>query len=1022
MPRMSILTASEKEAFESPPVFNAAERKRFFDTPPRIEDTLRGLRTPTNQVWFLLMLGYFKATKRFYRTQFHGGDLQFVARRMGYFPEMVDPKSLDEATYRRYRGEILTYLGFKPFGKGVGRELAQHLQPMVRSQARSKFMLMRAVDFLEQQKTEVPTLQALSDIILAEVGRHRLALNRCVEQSLSHQGRALLEDLLGRPGDGDPECQKFQRYRLTLLKRISQSLRVKKIRSAVDDLLTLRDLFEEVAPTVELLDLSNEGIRFYASSVAKSRIFQVSRRHEEDRYLHLVCFIAHQYQRSQDTLIDVFLQSVQTSVNACRRQHKDAYYEGRAAHRRSLRDFAVSVSSYALSPLSEIESIAFASDILDSEKVEQIQSVLRCKERQRRRVGEEVQQFEQQTKNELGDGEFLGLLETGSLKLQNRVAEIAKHVQFEGCPHLITAIEHFREKNAVIGQNPPVGFLTAEERCAVTDDSGQLRVSLYKALLFLKMSEALKAGNLNVPHSLRYRSLDDYLIPAERWRSEADALIHQADLTPLAESDIVLAGLNETLGRQYERTNQSLVSGDNEPIQFRKDGSFIVCTPRSDTDDNDRSHSVFPENRYIPLLEVLATVQRATGFVDEFQHWQTKYNRPKPSDNTFFAGVIGYGCHIGLRKIARISKLINESELDNTVNWYFSLENLHAVNDRLVRFLDQLPLPNLYRQDATRLHTSSDGQKYEVSVDSLNANYSFKYFGQGRGVSSYNFIDERHLLFYSTVISSAEREAAYVIDGLLHNEVIKSDIHSTDTHGYTEVLFGVMHLLGITYAPRIKNLKEQRIYAFPSQRRRHYQDRDYRILPDGYINTGLIEENWQDILRFVATIKLKVTTASQLFKRLNSYSKQHPLYRALKEFGKIIKSLFVLQYVDSVELRQSIERQLNKAESSNRFSRAVCFGNGQEFLQGEKSEQEVAECCRRLIKNAVVCWNYLYLSQRLLDERDDERRQDLISAIRGGSVVAWQHINLHGEYDFSTEKLQDSVGLEVPKIRQLVVG
>ena len=175
-------------------------------------------------------------------------------------------------------------------------------------------------------------------------------------------------------------------------------------------------------------------------------------------------------------------------------------------------------------------------------------------------------------------------------------------------------------------------------------------------------------------------------------------------------------------------------------------------------------------------------------------------------------------------------------------------------------------------------------------------------------------------------------------------------------------------------------------------------------------------------LRFVATIKLKDTTASQLFKRLNSYSKQHPLYRSLQEFGKIPKSVFVLQYVGSVELRQSIERQLNKAESSNRFSRAVSFGNSQEFLQGEKSEQEIAESCRRLIKNAIICWNYLYLSQRILDEQDRERRQALVAAIRAGSVVAWQHINLHGEYDFAAEKLQDSVGLEVPKIRQLEVG
>jgi TnpA family transposase len=118
-----------------------------------------------------------------------------------------------------------------------------------------------------------------------------------------------------------------------------------------------------------------------------------------------------------------------------------------------------------------------------------------------------------------------------------------------------------------------------------------------------------------------------------------------------------------------------------------------------------------------------------------------------------------------------------------------------------------------------------------------------------------------------------------------------------------------------------------------------------------------IEEQWDKILRFLATIRLKVTSASQLFKRLNSYSKQHPLYRGLKEFG----TLFILKYVDDVEFRQAIEKQLNKVESSNKFSRAVSYGHNQdqEFIQSEKEDQEIAECCRRLIKNAIICWNYL---------------------------------------------------------------
>src|SRR3954452_16557497 len=148
--------------------------------------------------------------------------------------------------------------------------------------------------------------------------------------------------------------------------------------------------------------------------------------------------------------------------------------------------------------------------------------------------------------------------------------------------------------------------------------------------------------------------------------------------------------------------------------------------------------------------------------------------------------------------------------------------------------MDRLELPQVYRRSPDRLHTSSDGQKFEVRADSLNANYSFKYFGKGSGVSVYSFIDERHLLFYSTVISAAERESAYVIDGLMHNDVIKSDIHSTDTHGYTEAIFGAMHLLGFSYAPRIKKLKKQQLYIFQS--RKNVNRTEWAVQPSGHID------------------------------------------------------------------------------------------------------------------------------------------------------------------------------------------
>jgi uncharacterized protein YbcC (UPF0753/DUF2309 family) len=85
-------------------------------------------------------------------------------------------------------------------------------------------------------------------------------------------------------------------------------------------------------------------------------------------------------------------------------------------------------------------------------------------------------------------------------------------------------------------------------------------------------------------------------------------------------------------------------------------------------------------------------------------------------------------------------------------------------------------------------------------------------------------------------------------------------------------------------------------------------------------------------------------------------------------------------------------------------------------LQAEKEDQEMAEACKRLIKHCIICWNYLYLSQKLAEIADPAKREELLQAVAQGSAAAWEHLNLLGEYDFSEDKLQDSVGIKPPKL------
>jgi hypothetical protein len=101
-------------------------------------------------------------------------------------------------------------------------------------------------------------------------------------------------------------------------------------------------------------------------------------------------------------------------------------------------------------------------------------------------------------------------------------------------------------------------------------------------------------------------------------------------------------------------------------------------------------------------------------------------------------------------------------------------------------------------------------------------------------------------------------------------------------------------------------------------------------------------------------------------------------------------------------------KRLSGVEHVHAFTRTVWVGNPREFLQAEKKSRRWPKRAKRLIKNCIICWNYLYLSQKLAEIDDPAKREAILKALAHGSAAAWGHINLLGEYDFSEEKLKDT--------------
>jgi len=251
MPRMQILTPAEHVKFDTPPHFHSVERKRFFDISQSLDPLLASFRTPTNQMCFVLTLGYFRATKRFFTRQFHDADAAYVAKQLSFLPGVFDLSAYDEATARRHRQVILDYLGFRPFDAHAKQDLIVEIRTMVRSQIRPKIIFLHALDMLARRKTETPSASKLTELLTGEMRRHKHTLTAVIQAQLPSELRELLEALLDKPEPYTVPPPQVQRFKLTLLKQLSQSTKPSKIQATLEDWQTLRMLHDDLTPVLD---------------------------------------------------------------------------------------------------------------------------------------------------------------------------------------------------------------------------------------------------------------------------------------------------------------------------------------------------------------------------------------------------------------------------------------------------------------------------------------------------------------------------------------------------------------------------------------------------------------------------------------------------------------------------------------------------------------------------------------------------------------------------------------------------
>ena len=196
--------------------------------------------------------------------------------------------------------------------------------------------------------------------------------------------------------------------------------------------------------------------------------------------------------------------------------------------------------------------------------------------------------------------------------------------------------------------------------------------------------------------------------------------------------------------------------------------------------------------------------------------------------------------------------------------------------------------------------TSEPAARGEKLAD-INARH-----GNEPGVAFYTHLSDQFGPYYTKVIAATASEAPHVLDGLLYHQTgLQIEEHYTDTDGATDHVFGLCHLFGFRFAPHIRDLKDRRLYLFPGQTPQSILD----PLVGGFVDVHHITAHWNDILRLATSIRSGTVTASAILRKLSAYPRQNGLAVALREIGRIERTLFTLDWLKNGAPRERNRRR-----------------------------------------------------------------------------------------------------------------
>jgi TnpA family transposase len=561
----------------------------------------------------------------------------------------------------------------------------------------------------------------------------------------------------------------------------------------------------------------------------------------------------------------------------------------------------------------------------------------------------------------------------------------------------LEALRVLKEMNADLKRKPPddapTDFIPKRLLPLVVTD-GKADRKAWECALLMKLQEDLRSGNLSVKHGKRFGRFEDYFLPKERWEPLRKSFFQRSGL-PAGPKD-VRDHLTKRLNTAYDLFLKTAPA--NTYATADEDG-WHLSTDAAETLDaaahtrlGELRRWLTKQMRTIRLPDLLIEVDNDLRFTDHFVPPAQRGGRDAEDVCTLLAVVLAHGCNIGLHTMAQLAQGVTYKQLKRVSDWQMTEESQRTALAALVHAISRLDTTTHWGEGRT---SASDGQRFAMPRKVLQQTYSTRF--SDFALEFYSFIADNYAPFYSTPIECTDRDAGFVLDGILYNESdFELEEHYTDTHGYTEINFAAFAMLGRWFCPRIRGLKKQRLYRLDAKR-------DYGPLAnlvsraDRMIDPQVLIEQWDRMGQFYASLESGHTTASVALKRLASCTAKNRFYRANRDLGRIFKTEFLLSYLSEPPLRSRIRKGLLKVEQLHALARDVYYGRRGRINARELHEQMNSCSCLTLILACVIYWQSKEISRvvRWCKPEDDKIDVALLEHI---SPIEWDNVILYGQY------------------------